>query len=419
MIDLVMVGAGSRGGGLARQVREGDGRATFTAVAEPDAARREKFAKAWDIPKERQFNGWEELCEQPRLADAAINATMDEIHVDSALALMKSGYDMILEKPLALSPLECLRLLDAQHQSGCKIAIGHVLRHAPVYELIHRCIHEGRLGKILTVRHVEHVGFWHMAHSFVRGNWGRSDISPILLAKCCHDLDLIAWLMGEKCTKISSFGSLRLFCQDNAPEGAPLRCTDGCPAEETCEYSAIRQYLGENVAWPVSAISMTDTSLTARKKALEEGPYGRCVFRADNDVCDQQVVNMEFESGSTVAFTMNGTGAVLDRETYIAGSSADLTCSLVNGTVTVRNYRDGSVEELKPTEARDGHGGGDSGLMEHFLDVLINDEADFRTGLATSVDSHLLVFAAEESRNNGCTVDIAEYRSNLEKTTAK
>ena len=282
----------------------------------------------------------------------------------------------------------------------------HVLRYTPFYMTLKALIDQGAVGQVTTINQIENVGYWHQAHSFVRGNWRNStETSPMLLQKSCHDMDIILWLMGSTCTKVHSFGSLRHFTPENAPAGAAERCLE-CPHRDTCPYSAPKLYMDmERTGWPVDVIT-TDLSEAGRRKALEEGPYGRCVYYCDNDVVDRQVVNLEFENGSVATFTMTGLSADFFRELKIFGTEGQIRANM--GTKEIVLHRFGEKPQTVPvdmgTEAS-GHGGGDYGLMADFLRIL-REGGESRSSAEVSLQSHLICFAAERSRNEDLVVTL-------------
>jgi len=414
-IEAVLIGAGSRGynayGSYA--LRHPD-KIKFTAVAELIPERRERFAQAHNVPPERRFTSWEDMMAQEQLAPALVNCTMDGMHVDSTLAALANGYHVLLEKPMGTNPHDCIRLVQASDKSGRMLQICHVLRYAPFFSTLYDIVQSGRIGEVITVEHKENIAFWHMAHSFVRGNWGNTATSsPMILAKCCHDLDILVWTLGRRCTRISSFGTLTHFRSKNKSADIPERCTDDCPIEPECPYSALRQYLGENTGWPTSVISV-DKSYEARLEALKTGPYGRCVYRCDNDVVDHQVINMEFEGGLTVAFTMHGHSHDNCRTMRYSGTKATLRAHEGKGELVVHDYLTGTEESVPPEHRGGGHGGGDTGLMDSFIQSLRDPNSEILTSCHNSLESHLIAFASEKSRLEGCIVDMADYRKQLE-----
>ena len=414
-VEAVLVGAGSRGydayGSYALQNPD---KIKFVAVAEPILERRERFAQAHQISPEYCFASWEDMMEQEQLALTLVNCTMDRMHVDSTLAALSTGYHVLLEKPMATNPHDCVRLVQAAEKNGRNLQVCHVLRYAPFFSTLHDIVQSDRIGEVITVEHKENVAFWHMAHSFVRGNWGNTAISsPMILAKCCHDLDILVWVLGKRCIRISSFGTLTHFRPDSVGSDVPERCTEDCPIESDCPYSALRQYLGENTGWPVSVISV-DKSYEARLEALKTGPYGRCVYRCDNDVVDHQVINMEFEGGLTVAFTMHGHSHDNCRTMRYSGTKATLRAHEGKGELLVYDYLTGREEAVPPIYRGGGHGGGDSGLMEAFVETLRNPDSEVLTSCRNSLESHLIAFAAEKSRMEGRVVDMEAYRRQLE-----
>ena len=393
------------------------------------------------------------------MADAALVCTLDRQHIGPALAAMEAGYDVLLEKPMATTLADCVRLVQASERTGRLLQICHVLRYTPFFSTLNEIVASDRLGDIITVEHRENVVYWHMAHSFVRGNWRNSAIeSPMILAKCCHDLDILHWNLGPF-TRLSSSGGLRHFRVENAPSGAPERCTDGCPAADECPWHAPRLYLdliplmqmalkspdawqkiGATVAlklprivglarrmlplvnraldysgWPVSVIS-EDTSSEALKHALETGPYGRCVYHCDNDVVDHQVVNMETESGPSVVLVMHGHSNEEVRTMRYDGTRATLRGRFAYGMqdeIEIHDHRSGRVERIRPRAAPGGHGGGDEGVMKAFI-AAVRDRSGSSTSAREALESHLLAFAAEKARVSGHAVDLSAYRAEAE-----
>jgi predicted dehydrogenase len=380
------------------------------AVAEPDPARRERFADRHGIPQERCFSSWEELLARPQLAEALLNTTMDRMHLDSTLAALDAGYHVLLEKPMATAAEDCACLVQAAERTGRVLQICHVMRYTLFWSTVHDLITSGRLGQVLNVDHRENVAYWHMAHSFVRGNWGSARTSaPMILAKCCHDMDILYWNLGPA-RRLSSFGRLSHFRPENAPAGAPVRCTDGCPAAETCPYYAPRLYLREYAGWPVSTISL-DLSMEGRLRALREGPYGRCVYHCDNDVVDHHVVSMDMASDATLTFTMHGHSHDNVRTMRYDGTRATMRASEATHEIAIYDHLTGSEEVIRPGQVDGGHGGGDSGVMNAFLSTLSDLSRPAMTSARASLESHLMAFAAEEARIDGRIIDMDVYRA--------
>lgn len=384
----------------------------FAAVAEPDAARRELFGKLHGIGENMQFNTWEDLLARPKFCDAVLVGTQDRMHFAPVMAALDSGYDILLEKPMSPSPAECAEMARKAEKCGRLLMICHVLRYTPFFSTIKEIIDDGRIGEIVSVQHNENVAYWHQAHSFVRGNWNNSGTSSaMILAKCCHDMDILAWLIGRRCLRVSSFGSLKLFTRGNAPENSADRCTDGCPAESGCPFSALKLYIGKD-GWPANVVSQ-DISPESMMEALRNGPYGRCVYKCDNNVVDHQVVNMEFEGGATVAFTMCAFTADCTRTIKIMGTRGEIRGLMEKGEIEVTLFNTG-VREIIRTPDGDGHSGGDEGLMNAFADQL-NDIAgiDAVTSAQVSLQSHLMAFAAEKSRLEKRVIEMDEFMRGL------
>ena len=418
--EAILVGAGQRGreafGAFAER---NPSLLRYTAVADPDEGRRDQFASDHGIPSERRFSSWEDLRARPPVAPIAVNATMDREHLASTLALLEAGYHVMLEKPMAVTPEQCLLIGQAAAESGRMVQITHPLRFTPFYTMVKELLDSGAVGRVLAISMEENVGYWHFAHSFVRGNWGRGDRSgPLMLTKCCHDMDIASWLAGQPVDTVASHGGLRFFREENAPEGATERCLDGCPAADECPFYAPSLYLGEHTEWPVSVISL-DSSYEARRRALETGPYGRCVYRCDNDTIDQQTVTAEFADGTLFDFAVRGGSLTPCRTIRILGTRGELSGRFEENQVTVSEFAPGMGERLPATvytatSAAGAHGGGDEGAIRHFLDCVARGDTDrIRRSLGIAIEGHLLSFAAEEARSSGQTVRMEDFRGSV------
>jgi predicted dehydrogenase len=416
-IECVLVGAGARGAdAYGKWALEHPDRLKFIAVAEPDAGRRQRFAEDHKLAPDSCYSSFDELFQAGKLAQALVCATQDQMHVQPTLAALELGYHVLLEKPMALNPTDCVTLIEAAEKSKRLLMISHVLRYTPFFSAIQKVIKSGRLGDIVAVEQRENLAYWHMAHSYVRGNWSNSDkSSPMILAKCCHDLDVLSWIIDRPVKRVQSFGSLMHFASVNAPAGATARCTDGCPVAESCPFDAQRLYLNmENTGWPVSTLS-TDISYKGRLKALQEGPYGRCVYHCDNNVVDHQVVNLEHEGGAITTLVMQGHSHEEGRTIRYDGTKATLRAKFTYNTPSEIRLYDHLSNDLAgelipiPSIEDSGHGGGDAGLSAAFVEAVGNPSRQVLSSARASLMSHLLAFAAEEARVTGNTIAMADY----------
>ena len=406
-ITAVVLGAGSRGSIYAGFAKDHPEELKIVAIAEPRRDRLDALAEAVGVPAEYRFDSWEALLAQPKLADCAFISTLDDDHMAPAQKAMALGYHILLEKPMSNREEECRQIVETARKTGRTLAVCHVLRYTPFYMTLKALIEQGQVGQVTTINQIENVGYWHQAHSFVRGNWRNSrETSPMILQKSCHDMDIILWLMGANCKRVQSFGSLKHFTPENAPAGAAKRCLDGCPHVDTCPYSAPKLYMDmERTGWPVDVIT-TDMSEAGRRKALEEGSYGRCVYYCDNDVVDRQVVNLEFENGSVATFTMTAFSADFFRELKIFGTEGQIRANM--GTREIILQRFGEEPQTIPVDMgleASGHGGGDYGILADFLRVL-REGGESRTSAEVSLQSHLICFAAERSRKENIVVEL-------------
>lgn len=419
-LDVVILGAGARGTfSYGQYALDHPDEVRVVAVAEPDDGKRERFARLHRLPPDRCFSRWDELLVAEGMAPTLICALPDAEHVEATAEALYAGYDVLLEKPMAVTPEDCVRIVAASEESGRLLMISHVLRYTPFFSTLHDILASGRLGDIMTVEQRENVAFWHMAHSYVRGNWSNVErAAPMILAKCCHDLDILVWNMaGDPVQRLHSFGSLTHFRPENAPPGAPARCLDGCPAADACPYYAPRIYLGENTGWPVNTIT-ADLSYEGRLRALESGPYGRCVYHCDNDAVDHQVVSMEHASGAVVTLIMHGHSDEEVRTMRYDGTRATLKGRFgVTSEITIHDHLTGEVERIEVGPGRGGHGGGDEGLMHAFVEA-VREGAPPLTGARMSLESHLLAFAAERSRAQGAVISMEDFHQIVEREAA-
>ena len=423
-VTLAVLGVGARGSMFSSFAERFPDRARVVAVADPRAGRRDALAGRLGVAAGRRFGDWRELADQGRLADAVVVATPDREHAAASVRFAELGYHVLLEKPIAPTWAECVAVVDAVEQAGVILAVCHVMRYTAYTEAVHRVVAEGRVGAIAGIEHLEPVGWWHFAHSYVRGNWRRAGQSgPSVLTKCCHDLDWLRFIVGHPPVTVSSQGGLRHFTAANRPAGAADRCLD-CAVEPECPYSATRLYLGflgnpKRETWPLSVIT-TELTEDGLLRALRDGPYGRCVYACDNDVADHQVIIIEFEGGATATLTMSALTPYARRRTRIMGSRGFLEGD--GHQLTLTDFVTGRAEPVPVdgtgtgdpragwADAGGGHGGGDFGVISAFVDAVASGDRSFiRSGPRESLDSHLMAFAAERSRQQaGAPVRMAE-----------
>jgi predicted dehydrogenase len=411
-VTVALIGAGLRGVNYLDYALQHPGELQVVAVAEPNAARRNSFKTKHRLGDDQCFESWDDLFAVPKLADAVLICTQDKQHFEPTMKALEAGYHVLLEKPMSPDARECIIMGEKAIEVDRVFSICHVLRYTNFFSTIKQLLENGAIGKLMSITHNENVGYWHHAHSFVRGNWRRKEeSSPMILAKSCHDLDILLWLADADCTRVSSFGSLSHFTSAQAPEGAPLRCLDGCPVADECLYYAPKQYLTNDTNWPTSAIS-DDSSYAARYRALQEGPYGRCVYHCDNDVVDHQVVNLEFANSVTVAFTMCAFTRDISRTIKLMGTTGEIHGDMEKNEIEIIHFGSGKVERIsfENSGGHVGHGGGDIGLIKDFLKLVRADgKSQGLTSANRSVQSHLMAFAAEQSRIDGRVIDLASY----------
>ncbi len=419
--SVIVIGAGSRGKGYTDVMAKFPEKFSVVGVAEPIDDRRNYIKEKHAVSEDRCFDTWEKILDVPKFADVAIISTMDRMHTEPAIKAMELGYDLLLEKPVAPTPEDCVLIMNKAKELGRKVVVCHVLRYTPFYMKLKKIIDDGMLGDIISVEHIEAVGNTHQSHSFVRGNWGNEDNSSfMLLQKCCHDLDILQWLLGKRCKKIQSFGGLSHFRAENAPKGSPDRCIDGCPVGETCPYNAVKLYYDDkkNGWFRNAAAQKIDANDDEVMDALKNTKYGKCVYKCDNNVVDHQTVNMEFEDLTTVsmtmcAFTYGG------RRTRIMGTKGDLTADMGAPADKAFELFDFKTRKRENIDVElpvigdsivGGHGGGDNGIICALYSYLIGElNSDAVSEIGISCENHMLAFAAEQARLSANVVDMETY----------
>ena len=391
------------------------------AAADPVPVRRDRIRRLARDPGQVQlYDRAEELFAAAPELDLVIVGTQDRQHLQHALRAMDCGYDVVLEKPVGATTDEVLRLRDRAAERKRRIVVCHVLRYTPFYRRIRDLLSTGAVGAVRSIQASEGVGPWHFAHSYVRGHWNNSDrATPMIVAKSCHDTDILAWLADAACTQVSSVGSLTSFRADQAPPGATPRCTDGCPHLGTCFYDAHR-YLSDQRHWLELVFDGGSAAPDAEIRAwLDVSDWGRCVYRHDNDAPDHQTAQFSFANGisATLTVTAFGTGRALT----IYGTEGVLRAGQpmrdvlgVPADIVVERHG-GAVEHISVESPEDpsgrygGHFGGDRGLVDALYDELVTRERDaMLSSIDTAVEGHRMAFAAEEARQTGRCVDLSE-----------
>ena len=420
-ISAILIGVGGRGRTYGNYMKMMSDRYEIVGIAEPVRVKREAAQENFGVAPENCFSDWKEILARPKMADLAVIATMDDMHYEPAMKAISLGYHLLLEKPVAPTAKECTEIANAAEKAGVSVIVCHVLRYSPFYKTLKNIIDSGMIGEVMSLEQVEGVGDIHFSHSFIRGNWhSEKETSPMVIAKTCHDLDIIQWLIGKNCRKVSSFGELTYFKKENAPEGAPVRCVDGtCPIADTCPYNAYALYIEnkENLWWKkgFTHIVATHPDFTDedRMEALRTTDFGLCVFHANNDMPDHQIVSMEFEGGAHATLNLNAFNAG-GRYTRVFGTKGELFAFMAGKEVHVRTFADKVDHTIPVMETEEsivgGHGGGDYGIVYDLYDYLCGTYNGVSVAdIGVSVSNHLIGFAAEEARHNDTVVSMQKF----------
>ena len=402
-VSVITIGAGGRGNTYGDYAIAYPNEMNIVGVAEPISIRNERYATKHSIPDENRFVTWEHVFERPKFADAVIISTPDDLHYAPCMAALKKGYDILLEKPIAPTERECKEILSLAEETGRIVAVCHVLRYAPYFQALKKIIDSQALGELVSIQHLEPIHHIHMAHSYVRGNWhDAKKTTPIILAKSCHDLDILRWLVGKPCKDVVASGNLKWFKKENAPLNSSNRCTDPCPVEESCPYSAKKIYHRDRTYTYVF-----DLPKDPKKhgnyilEQLRTTNYGRCVYKMENNQPDHYVSILNFEDDITVSFSMEAFTSYHGRRTRIMGSHGDIVGDMnefVHTDFLTQKTHKWNME-VEDHYGNSDHGGGDWRLVSDWLNAVSNNDSSLLSStIDASVESHIIGFSAEESR---------------------
>jgi len=399
-VTAITLGAGNRGNVYGNFASRFPDQLRIVGVAEPIALRRQRYTTQHAIPADAVFTTWEHVFDRPKFADAIVITTPDDLHYAPCMRALAMGYDILLEKPIAPTEAECRDILALAERTGRIVAVCHVLRYAPYFQKMHALLRDGAIGPLQSMAHFEPIEHVHMAHSFVRGNWHDSKkTTPIILAKSCHDMDMIRWLVGEPCRRVTAFGDLSWFTAANAPAGSTARCADGCAVEATCPYSALRVYhRNRHYTYVFDLPEDRNRHGEAILEYLKTTDYGRCVYRMDNDQPDHYVMTMQFDRGITVSFNMEAFTSYHGRQSRVMGAMGDIVGDM--RTFTLTDFRSGKATVFDSSDQGGGHGGGDWRMVRDWVKAVATQDAySLTSGIGASIESHLMAFAAERSRS--------------------
>ena len=404
-VTAITLGAGNRGNVYGDYAVKYPDELDIIGVAEPIEIRRKRYMEKHKIDPKNAFLTWEDVFKVPKFADAILITTPDDLHYGPCMEALKMGYDILLEKPISPSEKECRDILELSQKTGRIVAVCHVLRYAPYFVQLKEIIQSGILGKVVSMQHFEPIEHIHMSHSYVRGNWHNSvQTAPIILAKSCHDLDIIKWMLGKNCTDIQAFGSLSWFTEKNAPTGSTDRCMDGCAHEAQCPYSALKIYHRDRQRTYVFDLPEDkEKQGEAILEYLKTTNYGRCVYKMDNDQPDHYTCNMLFEEDVTASFSMEAFTSYHGRRTRIMGSLGDVVGDMQQFVHT--DFLTG--EKTEWSQSSDGHGGGDWRLVSDWIQAVSQQDATLLTStIQASIESHVMGFSAETSRKEKRVVEV-------------
>lgn len=419
MVKVAILGLGSRGATTYGDYLITLNDVKISAICDIDKDKLNFYQNKYHVEKKDCFLNSEDFFKAGKLADILIIATMDQDHYSQAMKALDLKYHLLLEKPIALNLKQCLDIENKALKNNLYVVVCHVLRYSLFYKKIKEIVNSKILGNIININTTENVGYWHQAHSFVRGNWNNSNkTSPMILQKCCHDFDILNWIIDKKPLNVSSFGSLSLFKKENAPKDSSNYCYD-CKIQNNCPYNAVKYYVDsikndKDLGWPYDVVVLNPTKDKVLA-AIKNGPYGRCVYKCDNNVVDHQIVNIQYEDNITVTHTMCAFSKDCYRDIKIFATRGDLIANTLNNTIIYHTFVDNKefvIDVSKLTNDLSGHMGGDKLMINELLKLINKETSQLDSSIEKSVLSHVIAFAAEKSRiNKGVVINLNEFKS--------
>lgn len=419
MVKVAILGLGSRGATTYGDYLITLNDVKISAICDIDKDKLNFYQNKYHVEKKDCFLNSEDFFKAGKLADILIIATMDQDHYSQAMKALDLKYHLLLEKPIALNLKQCLDIENKALKNNLYVVVCHVLRYSLFYKKIKEIVNSKILGNIININTSENVGYWHQAHSFVRGNWNNSNkTSPMILQKCCHDFDILNWIIDTKPLNVSSFGSLSLFKKENAPKDSSNYCYD-CKIKNNCPYNAVKYYVDsikndKDLGWPYDVVVLNPTKDKVLA-AIKNGPYGRCVYKCDNNVVDHQIVNIQYEDNITATHTMCAFSKDCYRDIKIFATRGDLIANTLNNTIIYHTFVDNKefvIDVSKLTNDLSGHMGGDKLMINELLKLINKETSQLDSSIEKSVLSHVIAFAAEKSRiNKGVVINLNEFKS--------
>ena len=403
-VSIVAIGAGNRTSKYLEYVKRHPDRVRLVGVVELNDIRRQSVAERFGLEPSQCYADYHDFFRNPVQADAVMICTPENRHFEPAMLAIEAGCHVLLEKPIAQTLEECQAIGEAARKKGVLVSVCHVLRYHPYFMKVKELVDSGELGHIISINHRTSVGVDRAAHGFVRGIWRSERLSnPMLMSKCCHDIDFLLWLTKTPCRKLTSFGSLRWFKAKNAPEGSAERCID-CRVESRCPFSAVDLYQVRRDWIANFDVPEGKTIDDVIEDQLREGLYGRCVYHCDNDVVDHQIVSMEMESEVTINFSMDIFTLKDCRETHISLTEGEIDGD--ENRLRVRRFRGAkeTVYDFSGLAHQPFHAGADLAIVADFIDAIRTGRRDLVTSIERSVESHRICFEAERSRKEQRTV---------------
>lgn len=416
-VKVIIVGNGDRANCYCKLALTAPELLKVAAIVDPSERKLAEGAQRYGVPPDHCFTSVDECIRyherHGRIADGVLNCTMDELHYETAIPFLQKGYHMLLEKPVVNNRAQLLDIQRTAEKNGCLLMVCHVLRYTPFFRAIKEILLRGEIGEIIHMESSENVGVAHASNSYIRGKWNSAEKcgSSMLLAKCCHDLDLLCWLNnGTEPERVASFGGRDFLVPEKAPEGAGKRCLVDCPLADSCMYSAKSIYvLNDRFPWYSWDCIDKDYREITKEEKIESlktfNPHGLCAYGTGSDIVDHQTLILRFKNGSTAAHTMIQGTVIPRRLMRIVGTRGEIEGSIETSKFTLykydfetAGYTAREIDVAAQVAESDNHAGGDDGIIRDFVSMINGGETSVScTKIQDSILGHTCVYAADAS----------------------
>ena len=404
-VKLAIIGTGLRGAyTYAPLIAKYKDKCEIVAFVENKKGRRDLFLEKYPVDKDMVFDNLNDFIAHDKLADAVIISHYDLLHYDTAQVLLVKGYDVLVETPVANSLDGLVHLKEYSLKNKDRLfMVAYNNRYSSFYTKLKEIVDDKKLGDLINISYNVDIGYQNFVHNYVRGNWRiTSDTATIMLTNSCQDIDMMINLSKGKCQKVSCFSDLRIFNWENFNTKMSENCFR-CSEEESCPFSAKKIYLQEDKFINNSVhINPTKDNLEA---ILKQGPYGKCVFYCDNDVCDNLTSIFKFDNKVTSNFNINAFTKESDKKIRLFYKEGEVEASFKQKEIKIKSFLNTDEKIIKIDQENT-----DEKLFLDFIDRVKNKNyKSCISDVGSVIESHVATFAAEFANVSETVVDVKSF----------